>query len=298
MEKVGSIPTPPLQKTTTREEREGSIVSIIYEPKGKAREYSPLALNLYKGCDHRCEYCYVRTSMRIDNPNPVPRANIIQKLTSELERRTIEDQVLLSFTGDPYCEAEEKFRLTSEALGVLSKHNIPTAILTKGGMRCLRDIGKFKAFNSIKIGATLTFMSNEDSWKWEPGAVAPESRFKALQTLHAAGITTWASLEPVIDPEQSLEIIDKTHKYVDQFKVGKLNHHNLANQIDWQHFGERAVEKLRGLGKAFYIKYDLQKFLARANLTPEETKSDTLFLKTVQPPKKSELNIYKQLALF
>ena len=33
-------------------------MSLIYEPKGKAREYSPLALNVYSGgCDHACRYC-------------------------------------------------------------------------------------------------------------------------------------------------------------------------------------------------------------------------------------------------
>jgi len=31
----------------------------IYEPKGRAREYSPLALNYFKGCDNGCAYCYV-----------------------------------------------------------------------------------------------------------------------------------------------------------------------------------------------------------------------------------------------
>ena len=31
---------------------------IIYEPRGKAKEYSKLAANLYKGCSHGCTYCY------------------------------------------------------------------------------------------------------------------------------------------------------------------------------------------------------------------------------------------------
>ena len=31
---------------------------IIYEPRGKAAEYSPLAANLYAGCGHGWLYCY------------------------------------------------------------------------------------------------------------------------------------------------------------------------------------------------------------------------------------------------
>ena len=36
----------------------------IYEPQGRAREYSPLALNHYQGCDHACTYCYARSINR------------------------------------------------------------------------------------------------------------------------------------------------------------------------------------------------------------------------------------------
>lgn len=33
-------------------------MKIIYEPKGIAKEYSELAINLYIGCEYRCKYCY------------------------------------------------------------------------------------------------------------------------------------------------------------------------------------------------------------------------------------------------
>jgi hypothetical protein len=33
--------------------------SYIYPPKGQAGEYAPLAANPYRGCGHRCKYCYV-----------------------------------------------------------------------------------------------------------------------------------------------------------------------------------------------------------------------------------------------
>ena len=32
-------------------------MGMIYEPRGRAREYSPLALNVYNKCDHFCRYC-------------------------------------------------------------------------------------------------------------------------------------------------------------------------------------------------------------------------------------------------
>ena len=35
-------------------------MKVIYEPKGRAKEYAELAVNLYNGCSHGCEYCYAR----------------------------------------------------------------------------------------------------------------------------------------------------------------------------------------------------------------------------------------------
>ena len=44
--------------------KEGGEVKIIYEPKGAALEYAPLAANLYSGCVHGCRYCFVPGVMR------------------------------------------------------------------------------------------------------------------------------------------------------------------------------------------------------------------------------------------
>ena len=77
------------------------------------------------------------------------------------------------------------------------------------------------------------------------------------------GIMTWASLEPVIEPEQSLEIIRRAHGYVDLFKVGTLNHHPRAREIDWHKFAADAVRLLRELNCSYYIKDDLRRHLTK-----------------------------------
>ena len=41
-------------------------MAIIYEPRGKAREYVPLTANLYRGCAHACAYCYAPKSTFTD----------------------------------------------------------------------------------------------------------------------------------------------------------------------------------------------------------------------------------------
>jgi DNA repair photolyase len=237
-------------------------MNAIYVPAGRAREYSPMALNLYNSCDHGCKYCFVNSIPGFKGRNtqeakPIPRPGIIEAMRKEvlyLERK----QILLSFTGDPYCKAEPECRITRDALLILNKCEFPVSILTKGGNRCLADVTIFKAFKKeIKIGATLTFDNEVDSLEWEPGAALPAERVDTLLFLHQLGIKTWASLEPVIDPAQSLELLEKTLGFVDHYKIGKWNHDTRANAIDWQAFLMQAIKILEAAGKSYYIKNDL-----------------------------------------
>ena len=81
-------------------------MSVIYEPKGKAREYSPLACNLYKGCAHGCIYCYAPSATYTDrktfSDNPQPRKNILQQLEKDASKFTRDPRsILLCFTCDP-----------------------------------------------------------------------------------------------------------------------------------------------------------------------------------------------------
>lgn len=251
----------------------------IYEPRGRAREYSPLALDIYNCCDHNCKYCYVPLIRKkwgnapIDI-NPFPRQHLLENLRRDAKKYSFGAQVLLCFSGDPYCRAEEKYGITRNVLEILLLNNVTVAILTKGGRRCLRDIGLFQEFKAIKIGATLTFIKEKDSRHWEKDASLPEDRFKTLEKLKEMGIMTWVSLEPVIDPEQTLEIIDRTHKFIDQYKVGKLNH--FSNNINWRDFGIRAVDKLNKYEKNFYVKNDLARFIPVNKMTVEQRYEDYL----------------------
>lgn len=259
-------------------------MSLIYEPKGKAREYSPLALNIYKGCDHNCNYCYVpnivkRYNVNYNHSQVTPRSGILLKLRNEAGRKFgLNDPVLLCFTSDPYCKANLRYRITEKALEILLKNKIPVSILTKGGSRCLADIEIFRRFGeNIQVGTTLTFDNEIDSLKNEPGAATPAERINTLKTLKENKITTWVSMEPVLSPEQSINIIKKSLPYVDKYKIGKLNHNrDLERKIDWFYFLKKAVGLMRAENKAFYIKKDLAVYREDIELTDNEIDQDYL----------------------
>ena len=262
-------------------------MNVIYTPQGKAREYSPLALNIYNGCDHGCTYCYVpNTLKRTKQQHQIvtERKDFLNKLRSDCAKITNKQQVLLCFSGDPYCRFNETVQITNAVLRILLSYQFPVAILSKGGERILTDLGLFKLFGqNIKIGQTLTFIDPEKSKKWEPGASLPEERIEVFRILKENNIKTWASIEPVIDPKQSIEIIKQTLPYCDEYQVGKLNHFpGIESQIKWGLFLKVTIDLLREHNKKIYIKDDLAKAAPGISLNSNETQMDNLALKPIE----------------
>lgn len=254
-------------------------MTIIYEPKGRAREYSPLAVNHYAGCTHGCQYCYVPTippykfateARAAFHAEGKPRANVIRDLSREVRQNPGSGQrVLLSFTTDPYQPADTEHRLTRQVIETLHAGGYAVQVLTKGGLRSLVDLDLFGERDAY--AATMTLLSDKSSLEWEPGAALPSERIQALQAFHAAGIQTWVSLEPVLNPAAALEIIRQTHTFVDLFKIGKINHHSLEHKINWREFGLQAAELCESFNVSYYLKDDLRAFFPDVALGPYHT---------------------------
>ena len=67
--------------------------SIIYEPKGQAREYAALATNPYRGCGHKCTYCYVPAVLRMSRDDfdtrVQPRPSYLDKLRKDAAKYSV-----------------------------------------------------------------------------------------------------------------------------------------------------------------------------------------------------------------
>ena len=236
---------------------------VIYEPKGRAKEYSPLALNIYNGCVFACAYCYVPIFTHQDkatfHSKATPRKDLIKKLkkdAEELSRMGEKRQILLSFTSDPYPPIERELEMTKKAVEILNEHDLNFTVLTKNGKLAERDFDYIDNF-----GETIIFMSEEMRMKWERNAPPIRDRVESIKTAWQMGIKTWVSLEPVIDPEEALMVVRKLGDYVDIWKVGKLNHYpDYEKTIDWQKFYERLIAVFDEMGisrSRIYIKKDL-----------------------------------------
>lgn len=240
-------------------------MDVIYKPNGQAGEYAPLATNPYRGCGHKCLYCYVPGILRMPraefDTGAEPRSNFLERLKSDArkcQRDGITEQVMLSFTTDPYHPGDTT--LTRRTLEVLTAHGLGFCTLTKGGTRALRDIDLFRSDRDA-FACTLTSLDDNFSLKWERNAPIPADRITALEAFKRRGIFTWVSLEPVLNAEASLAIIEVTHEFVDLYKVGRINHSKLTRQIDWRDYTLRVVEMLHRVDARHYIKHDLQPYL-------------------------------------
>lgn len=243
------------------------VTSIIYETRGRAKEYCELAANLYRGCSHGCIYCYAPSSTfrrREDFIKSCVREDVISKFEKDafkLELAGEKRSILLSFTTDPYQHLDEKEQLTRKAIEILHEHNLKVKILTKGGKRSERDFDLLAARPELsEYGTTLVFTDEKLRSEIEPFAASTFERINSLKKAHELGIFTSVSLEPVWIAEQTLELIDLTYEFVDLFKVGKLNYNKQQKNVDWKQFKKDVIFELEKYSKNYYIKEDLMKY--------------------------------------
>lgn len=65
-------------------------MNVIYEPKGRAKEYADLACNLYRGCTHGCTYCYapgcMRTTSAVWHEKGEVRKNVLDLFAKDVKK--------------------------------------------------------------------------------------------------------------------------------------------------------------------------------------------------------------------
>lgn len=221
--------------------------SPVYEPKGKAKEYGELALNIYTGCPHKCWYCFAPGVLHKDreqfHTHVEPRPGIVEAVRKQLQQEQITDRLVhLCFTCDPYPTGFDT-SVTREIIQLLKEHGNHVQILTKGDGS--RDFDLLD--ENDWYGVTI---DGQYEWNLYFG------KLNALRYAKSLGIHTWVSFEPVLDAHNVLQIIETCHNYFDKVKIGKLNYHR--SDIDWAKFGRDAEALCQKLGLDYYIKESLR----------------------------------------
>lgn len=230
----------------------------IYQPTGRAGEYGDYAINIYTGCTHGCVYCYAARNAKRwgkDFTEVEPRKDIVEAVRRQLDREKITDKLIhLCFTCDPYPAAPVDSTPTREIIKAIKESGNHVQILTKGGLRALRDLDLLDGGDWFGVTLTGTDQHIRDK---EPGAGLLKERLESLQLAHDRGIKTWVSFEPVYSDNFVFAMIRLTLPYVNLVKIGKLNYY--PSEINWGEFGRQAESLCLALGQGYYIKDDLRK---------------------------------------
>lgn len=220
----------------------------IYEPRGAAKEYGDLAINIYTGCPHRCFYCYVPSVLRKDKEEfhsiVEPRKNIVDEVRKQLEREQIKDKLIhLCFTCDPYPTGYDSTP-TREIIKLIKDSGNHVQILTKGSGRRDFDLLDSDDWYGVTIDGA------ENGYKLY-------ERSMDLFLAKKAGANIWASFEPVIDPMKVIYCIKQSGKVFDKIKIGKLNYYD--SSTNWKLFGHQIEDLCKEIGVDYYIKESLRK---------------------------------------
>lgn len=263
-------------------------LSAIHRTSGRAAEYWAYGLNCYMGCSFGCTYCSAPQTFKKDralfHTKPTPRPNVLKNLKLDCDRlrdwdldnnfddtgvrKTNPPYIWFCPQCDPCQPVDREYQLTRKAIEIIHERGIGVAILTKADRVDANSVIR-TLWTTDWFGVTLTQLYPKPSREWEPNAGLPIDRINALQDARALEIRTWVSLEPVLNPLTTLRLIECTSCIVDHFKIGILNYHPLAKEIDWHDFGHRAKELLDSLGysqitepgvaapRTYYLKRDL-----------------------------------------
>lgn len=203
----------------------------IYNPSGKAGEYSYWACNFYLGCSNGCTYCFLkkgRGAAILGGSTPTlkkcfkDKKHALEIFEKELIQNKAELQkhgLFFSFTTDPLLS--ECNDLTWGAIMFAMEYEIPAKILTKVASKAFITLveampDSWKPY--LAIGFTLT--GRDDL---EPNASSNADRITCMKALHKAGFKTFASIEPIVDFESSLKMIQSINGFCDLYKIGLMS---------------------------------------------------------------------------
>lgn len=163
-------------------------------------------MNIYRGCEHGCKYCYAIYSHQYLGSDGFyddihVKTNIVEKLEEELSAVGWKREIInIGGVTDSYQDAEATYKLMPEILKLLIKYKTPAIISSKSNL-ILRDydlIDELSRITYINIAATITTMDEEIRNKIEPNACSSKDRFDMLKTFRKTNASVGLHVMPII----------------------------------------------------------------------------------------------------
>ncbi|HEY0349486.1 MAG TPA: radical SAM protein [Pyrinomonadaceae bacterium] len=205
-ESIEWIGEPPRAKIEVFEETETRTIISRNDSPDVAFDYS---INCYRGCIHGCTYCFSRPTheyLDFGAGTDFERKIVVKVRAAELLRKELMkaswkgDEIVFSFTSDPYVPLEANYKLTRGCLEVCADFRNPVGIVTKSAL-IRRDIDVLQKLSheaSVGVYFSIPFADGEVARAVEPFAPSPRARFAAMKELADAGIQVGIGIAPTI----------------------------------------------------------------------------------------------------
>ncbi|WP_040214582.1 SPL family radical SAM protein [Clostridium polynesiense] len=163
-------------------------------------------LNIYRGCQHGCRYCYAMYSHKyldsVDFFTDIHiKTNIVEELEKELKKDSWKREVInIGGVTDSYQPAEDKYKLMPEILKLLIKYKTPAIISTKSKL-ILKDydlIDELSRITYINVAETITTMDEAVRNKIEPFGASTLERFQVLKEFRKTNASIGLHVMPII----------------------------------------------------------------------------------------------------
>ena len=208
------------------------------------------SLNIYRGCEHGCIYCFARPTHSYLDLSPgldfeqkiFFKANAVELLKKEFLKSNYQVKTIsLGNITDTYQPIEKKLRITREILKLMLEYKHPVSLVTKSALveRDIDILKKLAEQNLVHIAVTITTLDKSIAQRLEPRAATPQRRLKVIQSLSKANIPVSVLVAPIIpvltDGELENIIATASHAGVAgaNFVMLRLPHELKTLFVDW-----------------------------------------------------------------
>jgi len=163
-------------------------------------------LNIYRGCEHGCKYCYAMYSHDyLDSEQYFEdiyvKTNVVEQLEKQLSSPSWKREVVnIGGVTDSYQPIEAQYKLMPDILQLLIKYKTPAIISTKSDL-VLRDydlIDELSRVTYINVAATITCMDETVRKQIEPNGAESLKRFAMLKEFSKTNASTGLHFMPII----------------------------------------------------------------------------------------------------
>lgn len=170
-------------------------------------------LNITRGCEFSCVYCYARGYPDAPFSGEVQLyRNLAEKLAAELDsprRRSVIDRVVFNTASDSFQTHPAILDITYDTMTVLLERGIGFSFLTKGWIpdRFIALFARFPEFIIARIG--LVSLADRYRDLFEPYAATVTERLQNIERLQNVGVDVEIRIDPIIpfytDDNSSIE---------------------------------------------------------------------------------------------